>query len=138
MKAGPRDLLGLRTSLEMIPFIQKLIEPVPALAALLKTLHACEEVTDHIIRAITDDPPAVLNTIGAIRAGYAKERRYSQRDVPDAANGLPISKRRTPPHRNYSIKVGFNKVFGYYIEVSHANVDKVPKITSASRPQLER
>lgn len=126
-KAGPRDLLGLRTSLEVIPTLQKLIEPVPALAALLKTLHDCDDVCDHISRAITDDPPAVLNTVGAIRAGYAKELDDILSATHDArewiANLEPQERRRTGIA---SIKVGFNKVFGYYIEVSNANVDKIP------------
>ncbi len=126
-RAGPRDLLGLRASLEIIPQIQKLIEPIPPLAALLKTLHACEDVTDHIMRAITDDPPAVLNTIGAIRSGYAKELDDILTATQDArewiANLEPQERRRTGIA---SIKVGFNKVFGYYIEVSNANAEKVP------------
>ena len=126
-KAGPRDLLGLRASLEIIPQIQRLIEPIPALASLIKTMHACEDVCDHTARALTDDPPAVLNTIGAIRPGYAQElddilnATSAARDW--IANLEPQERRRTGIA---SIKVGFNKVFGYYIEISNANVGKVP------------
>jgi DNA mismatch repair protein MutS len=126
-KAGPRDLLGLRASLEIIPQIQKLIEPIPSLASLIKTMHACEDVCDHTTRALTDDPPAVLNTIGAIRPGYAQELDdilNATREARDwIANLEPQERRRTGIA---SIKVGFNKVFGYYIEISHANVGKVP------------
>jgi DNA mismatch repair protein MutS len=126
-KAGPRDLLGLKASLEMIPHIQTLINSVPPLMALSKTLHTCEDVAELIVRAITDDPPATLNTMGVIRNGYAKElddilnATHSAREW--IANLEPQERRRTGIA---SIKVGFNKVFGYYIEVTNANLDKVP------------
>jgi DNA mismatch repair protein MutS len=126
-KAGPRDLIGLRESLAIIPQIQQLIEPIPALAALIKTMHTCDDVIDHTTRALTDDPPAVLNTIGTIRPGYAQELDDILNATREArewiANLEPQERRRTGIA---SIKVGFNKVFGYYIEISNANVDKVP------------
>ncbi|MBL8116070.1 MAG: DNA mismatch repair protein MutS [Anaerolineae bacterium] len=126
-KAGPRDLLGLKASLDIIPHLQRLIEPAPPLAALIKTMHPCEDVSDHINRALSDNPPAVLNSIGTIREGYAGELD----DILNATRGArdwianlePQERRRTGIA---SVKVGFNKVFGYYIEVSNANVDKVP------------
>ena len=126
-RSGPRDLLGLKASLDIVPHIQKLIEPTPSLAALIKTMHACDDVSDQINRAISDEPPAVLNTIGAIRPGYAQELDdilNATRDARDwIANLEPQERRRTGIA---SVKVGFNKVFGYYIEVSNANTDKVP------------
>jgi DNA mismatch repair protein MutS len=126
-KAGPRDLLGLRASLDVIPQIQRLIGDKPALAALINTLHPCEDVHELIGQAINDEPPAVLNTTGVIRPGYAKELDDildATRDARDwIANLEPKERRRTGIP---SIKVGFNKVFGYYIEVTHAHVDKIP------------
>jgi len=126
-KSGPRDLLGLKASLDIIPHIQRLIGQIPALAALLKTMHTCEDVSDHIARAISDEPPATLNTIGAIRAGYAQELDDILQATHHArewiANLEPQERRRTGIA---SVKVGFNKVFGYYIEVSNANTSKVP------------
>lgn len=126
-KSGPRDLLGLKASLDIIPHIQQLIGQIPALAALLKTMHTCEDVSEHIARAISDEPPATLNTIGAIRAGYAQELDDILQATHHArewiANLEPQERRRTGIA---SVKVGFNKVFGYYIEVSNANTSKVP------------
>jgi DNA mismatch repair protein MutS len=126
-KAGPRDLLALMQSLTTIPTIQQLIAPLPALAALIKTMHPCDEISEVINRAIADDPPAVMNSIGTIRPGYAQElddiltQTQSARDW--IANLEPVERQRTGIA---SIKVGFNKVFGYYIEVSNANLNKVP------------
>jgi DNA mismatch repair protein MutS len=126
-KAGPRDLLGLRESLQAVPEIRQLIEPIPALSALLERLDACGEICDLISSAISDEPPATLGNTGVIRAGYAPELDDILAATKDArewiANLEPKERRRTGIA---SLKVGYNKVFGYYIEVSHANVDKIP------------
>ncbi len=126
-RAGPRDLLGLKSSLDVIPQIQAVIGTLPALRPLCDRLDACADICDQIARAITDEPPALLNTPGAIRPGYAPELDdilNATRDARDwIANLEPQERRRTGIA---SIKVGFNKVFGYYIEVSNANTGKVP------------
>jgi DNA mismatch repair protein MutS len=127
-KAGPRDLLGLRASLEAIPPMQGLLETLPALKPLVERLDSCAEISDLISRAITDDPPALLsNGSGVIRPGYAAELDSILHDTHDAREWInnlePVERRRTGIA---SLKVGFNKVFGYYIEVSNANVGKIP------------
>jgi DNA mismatch repair protein MutS len=126
-KAGPRDLLGLRASLETIPVIQQLVAHIPALKALAGRLDPCQEVYDQIGSAISDEPPAVLNSIGTIRPGYAQELDDildATRDARDwIANLEGIERKRTGIN---TLKVGFNKVFGYYIEVTTANQDRVP------------
>ncbi len=126
-KAGPRDLLALRQSLDAVPVITGLIEPIPALVALTERLDPCAEISDHIARALTDDPPATLNVIGVIRPGYADELDgilNATRDARDwIANLEPQERRRTGIA---TLKVGFNKVFGYYIEVSRAQAVNVP------------
>ena len=126
-RAGPRDLIGLRTSLDAIPVIRRLLEGIPALAALLERLDPCQEAFDLIGRALVDEPPATLNTVGIIRSGYSQELD----DILEAsANAREWIKNLEPQERRRTgiptIKVGFNKVFGYYIEVTHAQVDKVP------------
>jgi DNA mismatch repair protein MutS len=126
-RAGPRDLLALRQSLGTVPHIRQLIGPLPALRALVDRLDPCQEVYDHIGRAITDEPPATLNTIGVIRPGYAQElddildRTRDARDW--IANLEEIERQRTGIPK---LKVSYNKVFGYYIEVSRAQADHVP------------
>jgi DNA mismatch repair protein MutS len=126
-KAGPRDLLGLRASLEAVPVIQQLVAHIPALKALAGRLDPCQDVYDHIGSAISDDPPAVLNSIGTIRPGYAQELDdilNATRDARDwIANLEGIERKRTGIN---TLKVGFNKVFGYYIEVTTANQERVP------------
>ncbi|HEX2907686.1 MAG TPA: DNA mismatch repair protein MutS, partial [Phototrophicaceae bacterium] len=126
-KAGPRDLLGLRASLEVVPQIQALIGNIPALKPLCERLDACADLCEQIASAITEEPPATLNSTGIIRPGYSEELDDILNKTRDArewiANLEPQERRRTGIA---SIKVGFNKVFGYYIEVSNSNVGKVP------------
>lgn len=126
-RAGPRDLLALRDSLGVVPHIHALIDTLPALRALTDGLDPCAEVYEQIGHAITDDPPATLNTTGVIRPGYAKELDDLLDATRDArewiANLEPVERRRTGIS---TLKVGYNKVFGYYIEVSKAQQNNVP------------
>lgn len=126
-KAGPRDLIGLRQSFEVIPVLRNLIDPVPQLRALARTLDSCDEACEMIRGALADEPPATLNNTGIIRAGFAKElddiiesSRYAREWI---AQLEPKERQRTGIP---SLKVGFNKVFGYYIEVTHAHTSKIP------------
>ena len=126
-RAGPRDLMGLKASLEIVPIIRSLVEDLPALAVLVERLDPCEDVLQLITRALVDEPPATLNTVGIIREGYSNElddilnRSRGARDW--IAELEPRERRRTGIP---TIKVGFNKVFGYYIEVTHAHTKKIP------------
>ena len=78
--------------------------------------------------AINDEPPTALNAIGVIRAGFSAELDEILQSSQDArdwiANLEPNERRRTGIA---SIKVGYNKVFGYYIEVTNAHTDRVPE-----------
>lgn len=126
-KANPRDLVGLRDSLSVLPDLIKLIDSIDALNALTDRLDTCDDVFDLITRAITDEPPATLNNLGIIREGFSEDLDAILRSSQDArdwiANLEPHERRRTGIP---SIKVGFNKVFGYYIEVTKTHTDKVP------------
>jgi len=126
-KANPRDLLALRASLDIVPVLHGLVDGIPALEPLLRRLDPCDAVRDHIARAITEDPPAVLNTMGTIRPNYSEQlddimaRSKHARDW--IANLEGVERKRTKIDK---LKVGYNKVFGYYIEVTKAHTSKVP------------
>jgi DNA mismatch repair protein MutS len=126
-KAGPRDLLGLRASLGVIPQLQTLIGNVPALAALNARLDPCQDLFELVGRALVDEPPATLNTTGSIRPGFSSELDELLEKTRDAREWIaklePTERRRTGIA---SLKVGFNKVFGYYIEITNAHADKIP------------
>ncbi|MFN8450285.1 MAG: DNA mismatch repair protein MutS [Anaerolineae bacterium] len=126
-RAGPRDLLALRQTLDAVPVVQRLIEPIPTLGALTERLDPCAEISEHIARAISEETPATLNTTGVIQPGYSQELDdilHATHDARDwIANLEPQERRRSGIA---TLKVGFNKVFGYYIEVSRAQAEKVP------------
>jgi DNA mismatch repair protein MutS len=127
-KVGPRDLIGLNTALAVVPRLRALIGEVVSLAAIGHRLDPCDDVFQLVSSAINDDPPATLNAIGAIRAGYSPELDNiiaSSQDARDWIANLEQQERRRTGIA--SIKVSYNKVFGYYIEVTNAHADKVPE-----------
>jgi len=126
-KVGPRDLVGLKNALAVVPRLREIISEFGSLSAIAQRLDPCDDVFKLIVSAIDDEPPATMNTIGTIRAGYSGElddiRSSSQAARDWIANLESHERRRTGIA---SIKVSYNKVFGYYIEVSNAQADKVP------------
>ena len=125
--AGPRELIALRDGLEIVPALRGLIAALPALASLHESLDPCEEIADLIGRAIADDPPATLNTIGAIRPGYSPELdgiHETTRHAREWVAALEETERERLGLKG--LKVGFNKVFGYYIEISKSQSKNAP------------
>ena len=126
-KAGPRDLLSLKASLAAVPSLLELIESAPKLAAIAQRLNPCAACHELIAQSIAEDAPRQLNKIGVIQPGYADaldKILEATQDARDWIAGLESRERRRTGIP--SIKVGYNKVFGYYIEVTKANDDKVP------------
>ncbi|HVO44039.1 MAG TPA: DNA mismatch repair protein MutS [Aggregatilineales bacterium] len=126
--AGPRDLLAMRTSLEGISPLRQAIVGVEALTSLNERLDPCFEVVEAIAAAIDENTPGLIgDRAGVIRPGYSPERdeiEDNTRHAKDWIAALESAERERTGIK--SLKVGFNKVFGYYIEVSHANTIKVP------------
>lgn len=126
-RAGPRELLGLKSALAMIPRLRELIENTPSLTAIAERLDPCEPVFELISRAVTDDPPPTLNAIGVIRDDYSPELDAIVSASQDARDWIANLESRERSRTGIaSIKVSYNKVFGYYIEVTNAHTDKVP------------
>ena len=135
-RAGPRDLIGLRKSLEMVPRLRGILKGTKGtegtrethLRALSAQLDPCTEVVDLIAQAIAEDPPATLGTPGVIAPGFSAELDgivAASKDAKGWVAGLEKRERRRTGIR--SLKVGYNKVFGYYIEVTKSNLDRVPE-----------
>jgi len=127
--AQPRDLVAIRETLQRAPGLMAIIGPndLPDLAPFLAELSPCEQELELLQQALDDDPPATLQNVGVIRPGFSAEldgvverSRYARDWI---ANLESIERERTGIK---SLKVGYNKVFGYYIEVTHANSAVVP------------
>ncbi|MHB8749318.1 MAG: DNA mismatch repair protein MutS [Aggregatilineales bacterium] len=125
--AGPRELLALAASLEAIPTLRAPLIETPLFETLLRQLDPCADVTAAIRNAICDETPAVLGVPGVIKAGHSAELDQIEADTRGAkdwvANLESIERDRTGIK---SLKVSYNKVFGYYIEVSTTNASRVP------------
>ena len=129
--ARPRDPLGIRQSLEVLPEIQALVVQLGENAQRLSVLASadlCQDVVNLIRQAIVDEPPAVLSAGGVIRQGFSAELDnilLASRDAKAWVANLEKQERERTGIRN--LKVGYNKVFGYYLEVTKANADRVPE-----------
>lgn len=128
-RAGPRDLVGIRASLDPIPDLRTALELCDAavLQELGGGLDALEDLAELIERALVDEPPINLGDGGVIREGFDEELD-DLRTTRDGAVDWIARLQKTERERTGigSLKVGFNKVFGYYIEVTRANLDRVP------------
>jgi DNA mismatch repair protein MutS len=135
--ALPRDLVGIRDVLRTLPEIKKLCtvdagytgaQPTEhPVAVLLENLPACDAARTLLEAALADEPPATLATPGIIRAGFDAEldglvdRSRHAKDW--IANLEQVERQRLDIK---SLKVGYNKIFGYYIEVTNTHAAKVP------------
>ena len=129
--ARPRDLLGIRQSLEIVPEIQELVARMSDRSralGVLADLNPCHEVGALINQAIADDPPATLSTGGVIRQGFSAELDNVIAASRDAKAWVAdLEKKERVRTGIKTLKVGYNKVFGYYLEVTKANADNVPE-----------
>ncbi len=127
--AQPRDLVAIRSTLQALPNLIQALQTSdsPALAELQERLNPCTEVRDLLERALADDPPATLQHIGVIRPGFLPELdevMEKSRHAREWIASLESVERKRTGIKN--LKVGYNKVFGYYIEVTKANAHLVP------------
>jgi len=120
----PRDLVSLRRGLEAVPKLRELLEAGGGAGkALAAGLHPCSETAALIAAAMDDDPQGER----MIRAGFSEEMDTLRATARDARQVLAeIEQRERERTGIKSLKIGYNRVFGYYIEVSRANAQLVP------------
>ena len=127
--AGGRDLVALANGLGRLPALRERLAGCSSalLASLREELDDLTELRELIGRAIVDEPPFSVREGGFIRAGYLPEVDRL-RDIMANGKGLvaSIEAREKEKTGIKSLKVGYNKVFGYYIEVSKSYYDQVP------------
>jgi DNA mismatch repair protein MutS len=130
--ASPRELLALRKSLAQLPLLRNFLTP-PATGGseLMRQLfHEIDELADvreRLEKGLADEPPAVATEPGMIRAGYHPEldelRNLSQHSKQIIASMEERERKRTGIN---SLKIRFNHIFGYYIEISKPNLHLAP------------
>ena len=126
--AFPRELVGVRRSLERVPALRALAEEAGAeLAWLTSELDPCASAVERIQAAIADDPQGDVGQGRVVREGYSEEMdevRMAAQDARSYIAGLERKERERTGIPN--LKVGYNKVFGYYLEVSNSHRGSVP------------
>lgn len=128
-RANPREIVAVKTSLRKIPEIKKILNQFSdaTLKKINESLKDLTELADKISEAIIDSPPASLTEGGIIRSGFSEEldelREIAFHGKEWISNLQQKERERTGIP---SLKVGFNNVFGYYIDISNAHKSKVP------------
>ena len=128
--ATPRDLQNLGSSLEVLPGIKTLLEcfTAPLLEQCAADLSDFSELTAAISAALADELPASISDGGVIRTGYSPELDELRSAAGDGKKWLSkIQLREIERTGIKSLKVKYNSVFGYYIEVSKSNLDLIPE-----------
>jgi DNA mismatch repair protein MutS len=129
-RANARDLVGLRSSLRALPDLRELLAATVSeiLGDLRSRIDPLDDLRDVLDRSLVDDPPPGLKEGGIIREGWSEELdelRGMRREGRDWIAGFQAREIERTGIAN--LKVGFNRVFGYYIEVTHANAKAVPE-----------
>ena len=127
--ANARDLVALRLSLACLPGIRETLAGVRAqlLRETTERVMTFDEVTELLARAIVDEPGISLREGGIIKDGYDAELDEYRRIAHDSKSMLQeIEEREKQETGIKSLKIGYNKVFGYYIEVRNSGADLVP------------
>ena len=125
-----RDLIQLKTSLKQIPKLQHILNELPdaVFDDIYDRLDPIDNVTDVIDEAIVDEPPLSVTDGGVIKDGYDKtldSYRQAMHNGKQWLAEMEASERKATGINN--LKIGYNRVFGYYIDVTKTNLDKLPE-----------
>src|SRR5699024_617917 len=128
--ANPRDLIAFKNSLEMIPYIKQILKEfqTPALREIEENMDSLEDIYELIEQSIVDTPPIAIKEGGIIKEGFDEEAdklRHSKTEGKTWLSELEQKERERTGIRNMKIK--YNKVFGYYLEVTNSFKDLVPE-----------
>ncbi|WP_078554549.1 DNA mismatch repair protein MutS [Bacillus alkalicellulosilyticus] len=125
-----RDLVQLRKSLQQLPAIIDNGEQLQNsyITKMTTSIDCCEELLDLLEQSLVDDPPLSVKDGGMIRAGYHQELdTYRDASINGKSWIAELEQKERIETGIKSLKVGFNKVFGYYIEVTRANLHLLPE-----------
>ena len=128
--ANARDMITLKNSLARLPEVRKVLENCasPMLKDIYDNLDELQDIYELIEKSIVDDPPMTVKDGGIIKMGYNEEVDKLKTATTEGKNWiiqLEADEKEKTGIKN--LKVGFNKVFGYFIEVTKSNLDQVPE-----------
>ena len=127
--ANPRDMISFASSLEMIPYIKQILEEFqsPLLKQINEDMDSLSDITALIKKAITDEPPLAQKEGGIIREGYNDDVDKFRRSRTDGKKWLSELEAKERERTGIkSLKIKYNRVFGYSLEVTNTFRDQVP------------
>jgi DNA mismatch repair protein MutS len=125
--AGCRDLKALQYSLRQLPSILSLLAPMKSgLLSELKKIDDLADIEQAIGEMIEDDPPFSVREGGFIKAGVHEEVDYLRSLLKDSTGAMAAIEAKERERTGKKLKVGYNKVFGYYIEIPRSSSEDVP------------
>ncbi|NOX65973.1 MAG: DNA mismatch repair protein MutS [Chlorobi bacterium] len=128
-RVNPRELINVKSSLKKIPLIKQLLDQSESttIQKINERLNELENVVEKLELAIDDNPPLSINDGGIIREGFSPELD-EMRDISTNAKSWIANMQKSERERTNipSLKVSYNRVFGYYIEVSNTHKNKIP------------
>ena len=127
--ANPRDLIAFKRSLEMLPPIKRLMEEwhSPMLEEIREELDTLSDLCDLIEQAILDDPPVTIREGGIIKDGFSQEADKLRQAKTEGKNWLmELEQREKEKTGIKNLRIRYNKVFGYYLEVTNSFKNLVP------------
>lgn len=127
--ANPRDMVAFKHSLQMLPHIKNLLKDIktPLLKELCDKLDSLEDIADLIEQAILEEPPITIREGGIIKDGYSEEADKLRQAKTDGKNWLAqleLDEKERTGIKN--LRIRYNKVFGYYLEVTNSFKNMVP------------
>jgi len=128
-RASPRDLVALAMTLRQIPLLRETLEQFTGelLRELAGRCDSMDELADLLEVAVEPEPPSHLRDGGVIRTGFSEELDKLRSISRDGQSWLRNYQKQQAEQTGIpNLKIGYNKVFGYYIEINHASADKVP------------
>ncbi len=128
-RANGRDLVNLKNSLKIIPVLKKeLANPtLKQLNKIAADLEHCQDIVELIDTSIVDEPPMTISDGGIIKRKYSDELDELYQIAHHGKEWLISQQRKEREQTGIStLKINYNKVFGYYIEITKANLDKIP------------
>ncbi|RXK49834.1 DNA mismatch repair protein MutS [Aquirufa rosea] len=126
-RINPRELVQLKKALQQIPLIKELLSKQVYLSKWADRLDACQYLVEKIEMALREDAPMLAHQGGIVKSGYLEELDELHQLSSNGKEYLQDLQRREVERTGItSLKVAYNKVFGYYLEVTNAHKDRVP------------
>lgn len=128
-RANARDLISLKQTLSALPEIKKIIQPIDSvlIKEIYENLDDFDDLYELIHNSIVEEPPVTIREGNIINEGYSTELDYLKESIKSAKSWI-LNLENSEKERTgiKTLKVGYNKIFGYYIDVSKSQIDNVP------------